>query len=125
MHLLRRSILEVIKCSSLIKNYRKQEWRKLNYEVGKRLQNRSAQYRLRYAKQKNISVFLFLRKIKKRCYENLNKGSIVDNKPFWKTLKPVLSHMVAGQDKIHLTENNELVKTNLEAAEVLNNFFPI
>ena len=33
--------------------------------------------------------------------------------------------MVAGQDKIHLTENNELVKTNLEAAEVLNNFFPI
>ena len=33
--------------------------------------------------------------------------------------------MVAGQDKIHLTENNELVKINLEAAEVLNNFFPI
>ena len=33
--------------------------------------------------------------------------------------------MVAGKDKIHLTGNNKLVKTNLEVAEVLNNFFPI
>ena len=30
---------------------------------------------------------------------------------------------VAGKDKIHLIENNKLVKTNLETAEVLNNFF--
>ena len=74
--------------------------------------------------KKNICVFL-LRKIKKRCYENLNEGSIVDNNLFWKTVKPVLPDMVAGKDKIHLTGNNKLVKTNLEAAEALNNFFPI
>ena len=33
------------------------------------------------------------------------------------------SDKVAGKDKIHLIENNKLVKTNLETAEVLNNFF--
>ena len=38
-------------------------------------------------------------------------------------MKPHLSGKVAGKDEIHLIENNELVKTDLETAEVLNNFF--
>ena len=29
----------------------------------------------------------------------------------------------SGKDRIHLIENNELVKTDLETAEVLINFF--
>ena len=38
-------------------------------------------------------------------------------------MKPLLSDNVAGKDEIHLTEDNELVKDNLETAEVLINFF--
>ena len=49
----------------------------------------------------------------------------MDKKLFWKTVKPLLSDNDAGKNKIHLIENNELVKTDLETAEVLNNFFPI
>ena len=64
-----------------------------------------------------------MRKIKKTFCENLNEKSVVDNKLFWKTVKPLLSDKVAGKDEIHLIENNELVKTDLETAEVLNNFF--
>ena len=63
------------------------------------------------------------KKKQKRDYENLNEKSAVDNKLFWKLVKPLLSDNVAGKDKIHLIENNELVKTELEPAEVLNNFF--
>ena len=37
---------------------------------------------------------------KKRYYENLNEKFIVDNKLFWKTVKPLLS-------------DNELVKTDV------------
>ena len=48
---------------------------------------------------------------------------VVHNKLFWKTVKPLLSDKVAGKDKIHLIDNNELVKTDLETAEVLNAFF--
>ena len=48
---------------------------------------------------------------------------VVDNKLFRKTVKPLLSDNVAGKDEIDLIENNELVKTDLETAEVLNNFF--
>ena len=72
---------------------------------------------------KEISVSLFyLRKTKKR-YENLNEKSVVDNKLFWKTVKPLLSDKVMGKDHIHLVENDELIKTDLETTEVFNNFF--
>ena len=82
------------------------------------LQNRRGENRICYTKQRNFCVSL-LRKIKKRYYENINEKSVVDNKPFWKTVKALLSDKVAGKDGIHLIENNELVKI----AEVLNNFF--
>ena len=86
------------------------------------LQIRSEENRKRYTKQRNFCVSL-LRKTKKRYYENLNEKFVVDNQLFWKTVKPLLSDKVAGKDKIHLIENNEFVKTGLEIAEVLNNFF--
>ena len=85
-------------------------------------QNRSEENRIRYTKQINFCASL-LRKIKKRYYENLNKKFVVDNKLFWKTVKPLLTDKVAGKNKIRLIENNELVKTDLETAEVFNNFF--
>ena len=86
------------------------------------LQNRSEENKIRYTKQRNFSVSL-LRKRKKRYYENLNEKSVVDNKLFWKNLKPFLPDKISGKDEIHLLENNELVKTDLETAELLNNFF--
>ena len=66
---------------------------------------------------------LFYKKQKKRYYENLNQKSVADNKLFWKTVKPLLSDKAAGKKGIHLIENNDLVKTDLATAEVLNNFF--
>ena len=57
----------------------------------------------------------------KRYYKNLNEKSAIDNKLFWKSVKPLLPDKVAGKDIIHLIENNGLVKTDLETVEVLNN----
>ena len=66
------------------------------------LQNRSEENRIRYTKQRNFCASL-LRKIKKRYFENLNEKFVIDNKLFWKKVKPFLSDNVAGKDKIHLT----------------------
>ena len=85
------------------------------------LQNWSEENRIRYTKQRNLCVSL-LRKTKRYC-ENLNEKSVIDNKLFWKSVKPLLPDKVAGKDIIHLIENNGLVKTDLETAEVLNNLF--
>ena len=59
---------------------------------------------------------LSLKKKKRRYIENLNEKYVVDNKFFSKTVKPLISDKVAAKDKIHLIENNEIVKTYLETA---------
>ena len=86
------------------------------------LQNKSEENKICYTKQRNFCVSL-LRKTKKRYYENLNEKSVVDNKLFWKTVKPLLSDKVMGKNHIHLIEKDELIKSDLETAEVFNNFF--
>ena len=86
------------------------------------LQNKSEENRIPDTKLRNFCVYP-LRKTKKRYNENLNEKSVADNKLFWKTVKPLLSVKVDCKDKIHLIENNELVKTDLKTAEVLNKFF--
>ena len=68
----------------------------------------------------------FFNKDKKETLWNLNESSAIDNKLIWKTvkpLKPFLSDKVVGKSKIHLTENGELIKTDLQTAEILNAFF--
>ena len=47
----------------------------------------------------------------------------MDNKLLWKTVKPLQCDEVTGKGKINLIENSELVKTDRETAEVLNDFF--
>ena len=86
------------------------------------LQNRSEENRICRTKQRNFCISV-LRKTKKRNHENLNEKSVVDNQLFWKTVKPLLSDKDVGKDKNHLIENNELAKSDLETAQVLNNFF--
>ena len=79
--------------------------------------------KIEYVIQNKDFCISLLRKTKKRYYENLNEKSVVDNKLFWKTVKPLLPDKVAGKDKIHLIENDELVNAALETGEVLNNSF--
>ena len=77
---------------------------------------------MHYTKQRNFCVSL-LKKTNKRYYENLNEKSVVDNKLFRKNVKSSLSDKASGENESHLIENNKLVKTDLEPAEILNNLF--
>ena len=47
----------------------------------------------------------------------------MDNKLFWKTMKTSFSDKIVTRDRIHSTENGEVVKTELETAKTLNDFF--
>ena len=75
-----------------------------------------------YVKQKNYCVSL-LRKSKKKYYENLDERNLTDDKLFWKTIKRSFSNKIVTRDRMHMIENDEIVKTELETAETLNNFF--
>ena len=68
----------------------------------------------------NRGIFVFFefsnfRKIKKKIYyENLNEKYVIDNNFFWKTVKRSLAHKMVGKNKIHLTDNNQLIETDPE-----------
>ena len=81
------------------------------------LKNRSNENKTNYVKQRNHCVSL-LRKTKREYYSNLDKKKICDNKTFRKIIKPMLSN-----ERITLTENDEIIKTEKGTAKVLNAFF--
>ena len=86
------------------------------------LKNRTGENKTLYTKQRNYCVSR-LKKSKKKYFANLDEKDILDNKLFWKTIKPALSDKVMARDRINLSEKVESVKTELETAEVLNKFF--
>ena len=57
-----------------------------------------------YVKQRNKCVSL-LKKAKKEYYQNLDEKNVINNRKFWKTLKPLLSDKSVSREKIKLTEN--------------------
>ena len=86
------------------------------------LKNCSEQNRLSYVKQRNYCVSL-LRKTKKDYYVNLNVKDIVDNKQFWRTVKPLFSDKTKSNEKITLVDDETVNTQDEKNAELLNLFF--
>ena len=75
-----------------------------------------------YKKQRHFCNRLYKRE-RRKYFNNLNLKNIVDNKIFWKTMKPFLSNKGDFHNKIILIENDEIISDNKEVAQKLNNFF--
>ena len=73
-------------------------------------------------KQRNLCVSL-LRKTKKDYYGHLNEKDVIDNKNFWKTVKPLFSDKVKSSEKITLVHEDKIITTDDENAKMLNSFF--
>ena len=84
--------------------------------------NKTDANRISYKKQRNYSVSL-LRKSKTNYYANLDEKKVSDNKLFWKVIKPSLLDKSSVKEQINFVEKREILKTDLETAEVLNTFF--
>ena len=102
----------------------------LNKEIMKRsnLRNKyfksgSEEDRQRFRKQRNLCVSL-LRKTKRSYYSNLKEKNVIDNRKFWKTVKPMLSNKFVNNEKITLVYNEKITTNDKEIAKVLNGFFP-
>ena len=64
-----------------------------------------------------------LRKTKRSYYSNLNEKNVIDNRKFWKTVKPMLSNKFVNNEKITLADNEKIITNDQEIANVLNYFF--
>ena len=49
----------------------------------------------------------------------------INNKKFWKTVKPLLSDKSVSREKINLTENEKMLTSESETADTSNIFFLI
>ena len=87
------------------------------------LRKKTEENRKLYVNQKNKCVSL-LKKAKKKYHQNLGEKNVIDNKKFWKTVKPLLSEKSVSREKINLTENEKTLTSESEIAQTLNNLFP-
>ena len=72
------------------------------------LRKKTEETRKLYVKQRNKCVSL-LKKAKKEYYQNLDEKNVIDNKKFWKTVKPLLSDKSVSREKINLTDNENML----------------
>ena len=86
------------------------------------LNNRSAENKLAYNRQRNYCVSL-TPKSKRDYYNNFDNRNVTDNKLFWKTFKPLFSDKGPMRQKIILIENDKITGNNKEISEIFNNFF--
>ena len=75
-----------------------------------------------YRKQRNLCVIL-LRKAKKQYFSNLEPKLIIDNKKFWKSVKPLFSDKITVKEIINLTENGEILSSDTDIADTFNDYF--
>ena len=78
--------------------------------------------RVNYTKYRNYCTKLF-RTVKKKYYNNLDIKLVVENKTFWKTVKPLFSEKHFSNNKITLVKDDEIISTDNEVTETLNRFF--
>ena len=75
-----------------------------------------------YNKQRNYVVSL-LRNEKKNFYSNLDTKIVIDNRTFWKTVKPFLSEKVTKHSKINLVEEDEIISRGEQIAKKFSEYF--
>ena len=86
------------------------------------LRKKTKETRKLFVKQRNKCVSV-LKEAEKEYYQNLDEKNVIDNKKFWKAVKPLLSDKSVSREKINLTENEKVLTSESETAETLNNFF--
>ena len=58
------------------------------------------------------TIAYLLLKTKTEYYGNLNEKDLIDNKQFWRTVKPLLSDKIKSSEKITLVEQVETPDTD-------------
>ena len=65
----------------------------------------------------------FLRKSKKQYFNNIDVSIVTDNKSFWKSVKPYVSHKGSSSKKVTLIKNDAIITNDKVISKTLNRFF--
>ena len=86
------------------------------------LNTKSGIDRKAYNKQRYYVVSL-LRNEKKNFDSNLDTNAVIDNRTFWKTVKPLLSEKVTKHCKINLVEDDKIISRDDQIAKKFSEYF--
>ena len=75
-----------------------------------------------FKKQRNHCVKL-LKDSKKNYYRNLNTSQIIDNRKFWRSVKPLFSDKIIKASNFIQYENQEIISDEKEVAEKYKLYF--
>ena len=64
-----------------------------------------------------------MRQNKKQCYGSLNVNHIIDNKNFWRVVKPNLSKKILGTNRVILRDGGKIISDTDKIADTINKFF--
>ena len=64
-----------------------------------------------------------IKKEKKELLFKFKRKNVINNRKFWKTVKPMFSNKFVNSEKIALADDEKIITNNKEIAKVLNNFF--
>ena len=76
----------------------------------------------KFKKQWNFKSKVY-KKERRKYYENLNVNNIIDNRKFWKTIKPIISTKGTTSSKINLVNNGETLSEDCDVAQCFNDLF--
>ena len=103
--------------------------RLLNKAIMKRSRLEGVYYRTKsehdkiiYKSHKNYVSRLYKRE-RKAFYQNLDLRDLLDNRKFWKNVKPLFSNKDICKNKITLVKGNDIITDDIIVAETLNSFF--
>ena len=75
-----------------------------------------------FKKQRNYVNKLY-KKEKNKFYENLDMAKIIDNKTFWKYMKPLFSDKTHSRQKISIVDGHNIISEDQDLAGKFSNFF--
>ena len=78
--------------------------------------------KVNYKRHKNYVSRLYKREMKS-FYRNLDLKSFLDNKKFWKNVKPLFSDKAVSSSKITLLKGDTILSEDQEIAETFNDYF--
>ena len=117
----KRKIIRGNECPFMNKTLKKAIMKRSRLK-NKYLKENTPENKTNYNQIRNYCVML-VRKSKKDYYSQLDTRDIIDNKKFWKTVKPMFTDKIKHTQNITLIDSGSIVSDNKHIAEIFNNFF--
>ena len=118
---LKQKVLRANEVPYMTRALRKAMMRRSQLE-SKYLKTKTELDKTNFKKQKNF-VSRFYKKERAKYFKNLDLKIFLENKTFWKNVKPFFSEKGSIRHKISLVDKNEIISDSAKIAEHFKNFF--